>query len=112
MAKFIFSKNYNKQLEHIENYIFESTENIGNVNEFLDQHDKVLLFIEQNPKTAAVHPTTGDQSWPFGNGRYRVFFKCVFNQSELAVYLTDLIDNKELNPNIYPGNSIPTYDEE
>ena len=112
MAKFIFSKNYNKQLEHIENYIFDSTENIESINEFLDQHDKVLLFIEQNPKTAAVHPTTGDQSWPFGNGRYRVFFKCVFNQSDLAVHLTDIIDNKELNQSIYPDNSIPTYDEE
>ena len=66
----------------------------------------------QNPKTAAIHPITGDQSWPVGNGRYRIFFICKFNQSQHDIYLTDIIDNKELNQNIYPNNSIPTYDED
>lgn len=112
MAKFIFSDSYNKNLERIEDYILESAESIDSVSEFLDQHDKVLLFIEQNPTTAAAHPTTGDQSWVFGNGRYRIFFKCVGSGAGLIIYLVHIIDNKELNQNVYPGNKIPTYDEE
>lgn len=111
MAKFVFSDSYNKNLERIENYILEAAESIDAVCEFLDQHDKVLQFIEQNPTTAAAHPTTGDQSWVFADGRYRVFFKCSGSGSDLVIYFIHIIDNKELNKNIYPGNKIPTYDE-
>ena len=56
MAKFIFSNNYNNNLERIEDYILESSESIDGVSDFLDQHDKVLQFIEQNPTTASTHP--------------------------------------------------------
>ena len=109
MAKFIFSNNYNKNLERIEDYILESSESINAVSEFLDQHDKVMQFIEQNPTTAAAHPTTGDQSWIFGDGRYRIFFKCSSRKLDLTIYLIHIIDNKELNKSIYPANKIPTY---
>lgn len=63
MAQFLFSENYDNQLERIEDYILEAADSIDKVSEFLDQHDQVLRFIEQNPTTAAAHPTTGDQSW-------------------------------------------------
>ena len=111
MTKFIFSDSYNRNLERIEDYILESSESINAVSEFLDQHDKVLQFIEQNPTTAAAHPITGDQSWVFGDGRYRIFFKCSGVKSDLIIYLIHIIDNKELNKSIYPANKIPTYDE-
>jgi hypothetical protein len=71
VAKFIFSDNYNQNLERIEDYILETSDSIDVVSIFLDQHDNVLRFIEQNPTTAATHPTTGDQSWLFSDGRYR-----------------------------------------
>ena len=58
MAKFVFSGNYNVNLERIEDFILKSTESIDSVSDFLDQHDKVLQFIEQNPTTASAHPTT------------------------------------------------------
>lgn len=112
MAKFIFSGNYNVNLERIEDFILKSTESIDSVSDFLDQHDKVLQFIEQNPTTASAHPTTGDQSWVFGDGRYRIFFKCAGIGSVLTIYLIHIIDNKELNKSVYPGNKIPTYDED
>jgi hypothetical protein len=111
MARFIFTDNYNSALERIEEHIFLTTDQLEQVGKFLNEHDKALKFIEQNPKTPAVHPVTGDQSWVFGEGRYRLFFKCVFKGNELIVYLTHLIDNKELNTDIYPANKIPTYDE-
>ena len=112
MAQFIFSENYNNQLERIEDYILETTDSIDKVSEFLDQHDQVLRFIEQSPTTAAVHPTTGDQSWVFGEGRYRVFFRCVDLKNNLMIYLVHIIDNKELNNKVYPENKIPTYNED
>lgn len=31
---------------------------------------------------------------------------------DLIIYLVHIIDNKELNKSVYPGNKIPTYDEE
>ncbi len=112
MARFIFTENYNAALERIEDHIFSSTDSIETIEKFLEEHDRVLTFISQNPKTPAVHPVTGDQSWNFGDGRYRLFFKCIKKGSELFVYLTHLIDNKEANTDVYPTNKIPTYDEE
>ncbi len=112
MTKFIFTTNYNHNLERIEDYILTASDNINAVGEFLDEHDKAFQFIEQNPHTASPHPTTGDQSWLFGNGRYRLFFKCVQSAEFMTVYLIHIIDNKELNKNVYPKNSFPTYDED
>ena len=112
VAKFIFSDNYNTNLERIEDYILESSESIDRVSEFLDEHDKILRFIEQNPTTASAHPTTGDQSWVFGEGRYRIFFKCADSTAGMVINLIHIIDNKELNQSVYPGNKIPTYDED
>ncbi len=112
MAKFVLSDNYNKNLERIEDYILESSESIDSVSYFLDQHDKVLQFIEQNPTTASPHPITGDQTWVFDEGRYRIFFKCNGSGATLIINLLHIIDNKELNQSIYPGNKIPTYDED
>ncbi len=112
MAQFVFSENYNIQLERIEDYILQVAESIDKVSEFLDQHDQVLRFIEQNPTTAAAHPTTGDQSWIFCEGRYRIFYKCIDSKNSLIIYLIHIIDNIELNKNIYPENKFPTYDED
>ena len=112
MARFVFTKNYNSALERIEDFIFASTSSFEQVSQFLDDHDRVLAFLEQNPKTSAIHPVTGDQSWVFNDGRYRLFFRAVELNSELMIYLLHLIDNREANIDVYPGNKIPTYDEE
>jgi hypothetical protein len=92
VAKFYFTKNYSKELERIEDFILESTENIEQVEKFLDEHDQTLEFISQNPKTPAIHPTTGDDT--------------------TQVFLLHIIDNREANLKIYPGNNLPTYYEE
>lgn len=112
MAKFYFTKNYSKELERIEDFILESTENIEQVEKFLDEHDQTLEFISQNPKTPAIHPTTGDQSWVFSDGRYRLFFKVTHEDDTTQVFLLHIIDNREANLKIYPGNNLPTYYEE
>ena len=112
MTKFFFSENYNKRMEEIEDFIFQSTGSIEQVSLFLDEHDRILKFIEYNPKTLAVHPVTGDQSWVFGDGRYRLFCRVVQHAGDINVYLTHVIDNRRLNMNVYPANSIPTYEED
>ena len=111
MARFVFTDNYNAALERIEDHILATTSSIEQVENFFNEHDYVLEFISQNPKTPAAHPVTGDQSWNFSDGRYRLFFKCVGESSELIVYLTHLIDNREVNIGVYPANKMPTYDE-
>lgn len=108
--KIILTDAYDKALRDIEDYIFGHTSDIGSLQSFWQTHDESLHFIWENPQTAAIHPATGDQSWPFGNGRYRVFFKHVPTQK--IIYMIHIIDNKQANLEIYPGNSLPTYDEE
>ena len=63
------------------------------LNEFLEEHDRVLEFIKNNPLTPTVHISTGDQSWPFGDGRYRLFFKLY----EQNILLLDVIYNRMCN---------------
>ena len=107
-----FTDQYEKQLQKIENFILESTESLDQVSSFLDEHDKVLNFLLENPETAAVHPSTGDQSWPFADGRYRVFFKGQSREAFVDLYMIVIIDNRQANFKIYPGNSLRTYYEE
>lgn len=111
MAKFVFSPQYESALREIEDFIFESTQDLAFVEHFLDEHDRVLAFIEHNPDTPAVHPKTGDQSWPFDDGRYRIFFR-VFKGETLTVYLADVIDNKRANLGLFPEHEMPTYHED
>ncbi|MBI4405165.1 MAG: hypothetical protein HY537_13470 [Deltaproteobacteria bacterium] len=112
MARFVLTDNYNAALERIEDHILLTTGSLEHVEKFLAEHDRALTFIGQNPNTAAVHPVTGDQSWIFGDGRYRLFFKCVTRSGEPIVFLIHLIDNREANLDVYPANKIPTYEEE
>lgn len=107
--KIIFTKVYEQQLSEIENFIFISSEgNISFVEKFLDDHEDALLFLKQNPTTPAPHPHTGDQSWPFSDGRYRLFFKITAGR----IYLLDLIDNRMVNLKVYPNNKMPTFNED
>ena len=112
MAKFYFSKSYEKSLSVIEDFIFDSTQSIDLIESFLNEHDETLNFIAQNPSTPAVQPTTGEQSWIFGDGRYRLFFKVINNQDDIKIYFTHIIDNRQANLKIYPSNSLATYYEE
>lgn len=112
VAKVIFTESFNRALEQIEDYIFESTGELEHVSRFLDEMDRVVLFISHNPNTPAPHPVTGDQSWVMGDGRYRLFFKVVANTGEIAIFATHIIDNKQVNLEIYPNNTLPTYEEE
>ena len=112
MVKFVFTKNYEDVLARIEDYVFLTSDSTDAVESFLNEHDDALSFIGENPNTPAIHPVSGDQSWNFSNGRYRLFFRCIDSFGETRVYLLHLIDNKEANLDIYPGNKIPTYDED
>lgn len=112
MVKFIFTKNYEIALARIEDYIFAATGSLDAVGSFLDEHDKALKFVGDSPKTPAIHPVTGDQSWNFAGGRYRLFFRYVEHKGKISVFLLHLIDNKEVNLDVYPNNKIPTYEED
>jgi len=79
---------------------------------FLNAHDETLVFISNNTKTPGVHPITGDQSWVFGDGRYRLFFVIIDEKNSSQIYLTHIIDNRQANLKIYPNNLISTYYEE
>lgn len=109
MAQLKVTKKYLKTLSEIEDFIFEQTSDIQELKKFHEEHDRVKEFIKQNPHTPAPHPNTGDQSWPFSNGRYRLFFKLV-EREEKYIYLLDVIDNRMINKAIYPNNSMPTYE--
>jgi plasmid stabilization system protein ParE len=109
--KFYLSENYQRALSEIEDFVFESSDNtVSAVENFIDAHDKALEFVAQNPNTPAVHPQTGDQSWIFGDGRYRIFFQVVSQGKETIIYFTHIIDNRRANLDFYPGNSLPTYE--
>lgn len=108
--KFFLSENYLQALGEIEDFVFESSESISAVEKFLEAHDSALKFVAQNPNTPAIHPQTGEQSWIFGDGRYRIFFKVVTQVNETRIYLIHLIDNRQANLDIYPNNSLPTYE--
>jgi len=107
--RIILSDTYLKRLGEIEDFIWESSgRNVLAVETFLVAHDHTMEFLKDNPKTPSPHPQTGDQSWPFGDGRYRLFFK--FNSKDIE--LLDLIDNRMSNLEIYPNNVLPTYNED
>jgi hypothetical protein len=107
--KTILTATYLKRLGEVEDFIFESSgKNISEVERFLEEHERVLEFIRDNPTTPAIHPQTGDQSWPFSDGRYRLFFKATASE----VNLLDLIDNRMANIKVYTNNSLPTYFED
>jgi hypothetical protein len=109
MTNMKVTKRYLETLTEIEDFIFEQTKSVEEVENFHGEHDRVKEFIRQNPCTPAPHPNTADQSWPFANGRYRLFFKVV-KSDEHTIYLLDVIDNRMLNKSVYPNNSIPTYE--
>ncbi len=102
-----FQKNNLKALTEIEDFVFESSDNsVIAVEKFLDAHDGAMDFVAQNSNTAAIHPQTGDQSWIFGDGRYRIFLKVVTQNTGMIIYLTHIIDNRKANLDIYPSNSL------
>jgi hypothetical protein len=109
--KIIFTPTYEESLSGIEDFIYRSSQDQDALEAFADEHDRVLTFISENPTTPAVHPATGDQSWPFGEGRYRLFFKYLSRGKEKLIYLIHLIDNRQANIAIYPGNKMPNFDE-
>lgn len=113
MAKILFTDVYEKRLSGIEEFIFETTGSFEVLGKFLDEHDRALAFISNNPGTPAPHSATGDQSWAFGDGRYRLFFKAVSDKNQnITIYLTHIIDNRQANRDVYPNNSMPTFHED
>lgn len=112
-TKIIFTEAYEDALGKIEDFIFYSSQQeIAVLEWFWDEQDHALQFIVENPQIPAVHPATGDQSWPFADGRYRIFFKYITHAESNAVYLTHIIDNRQANLKVYSGNKMPTYDED
>lgn len=89
-VKIILSDAYQRRLGEIEDFIWESSgKSMLALEVFLLSHDNILEFLKQNPTTPAHHPQTGDQSWPFADGRCPLFFK--FNGKDIK--LLDLVDN-------------------
>lgn len=113
MTRILFTEAYSASLEAIEDFIYESARDVAAVAKFVDEHDRALQFISNNPTTPAVHPATGDLSWPFGDGRYRLFFEVIGAGTKNAtIYMTHIIDNRRANLQVYPGNTLPTYQDE
>ena len=113
MAKIFLTAAYEKRLCEIEDFIFESTGALEAVGRFLDEHDRILAFLANNPETPGAHPEASDRSWVFGDGRYRLFFQSVIDpEYGFKVYLTHIIDNRQLNQGVYSGNTMPTFDED
>ena len=110
-TKIVFTEPYENALFCIEDFLYSSSEDKQIVDLFWTDHDQVLKFISENPTTPAVHPATGDQTWPFADGRYRLFFKVIRDTKDSTIYLTHIIDNRQANLSIYPGNKMPTFDE-
>ena len=109
----VFTPAYEEAVSAIEDFLFESARELAVLEWFWDQHDRTLRFIRENPATPAAHPATGDQSWPFGDGHFRLFFKLVEGADDYkTLYLTHIIDNRQANTKVYPGNKLPTYEEE
>lgn len=109
LFKIILTRSYEKRLSEIEDFIFESSgQNLLKVENFIIDHDTVLKFIQKNPHTPPTHILTGDQTWPFSNGQFRIFFKITGD----CIFLLDIIDNRRLNSKIYPGNKIETFESE
>jgi hypothetical protein len=110
-TRIVFTEPYDNALCCIEDFLFSTSQDLQVVDAFWADHDQVLNFICENPTTPAVHPTTGDQSWPFADGRYRLFFKVIKDTKESIIYFTHIIDNRQANLSVYPGNKMPTFDE-
>jgi hypothetical protein len=108
LFRIVATNDYESRLREIEDFILESTDSIECVRHFLTAHTAALSFLQNNPLTPALHPVTGDRTWPFGDGRYRIFF----NVAGKDLLLLDIIDNRMANLDVYPNNSMPTYDED
>jgi hypothetical protein len=108
--KIVLTEAYERALEQDEDFIFAGSHDVELVERFLKDHDAGLRFLLDNPETPAVHPVTGDQSWVFGEGRYRVFFRVVLSGHSGAIYMVHIVDNRAANLEVYPGNSLPTYE--
>lgn len=79
--KIILTNSYQKRLGEIEDYIWDSSgKSLVSIEAFLSAHDLALEFLKKNPSTPPLHPQTGDRSWPFGEGRYRLFFQIQFKR--------------------------------
>lgn len=113
MAKVIFTDSFSRELARVEDHIFESTGDVALVERFLEEFDRVLAFLSNNPSTPSPHPITGDQSWVMADGRYRLFFRMVRGpDGETTLFMVHIIDNKQANLDVYPGNQLPTYEED
>lgn len=113
MARIFFTAAYESRLSEIEDFIFASTQSLGALAQFHNEHDQALSVLAANPNAGAIHPKTGDQSWVFADGRYRVFYKPIdVSKQETTLLLIHIIDNRQANLDIYPNNSMPTFDED
>lgn len=105
----VATKAYLDRLTEIEDFIYlSSPHKIIAVEKFLEAHVEVLEFIRNNPDTAPIHQFTQDQSWPFIDGIYRIFFKRI----ETTIYLIDLKDNRAKNIEFYPSHKLISFDED
>ena len=100
------SAQFEKSLSQIEDFIFSQRQRVEDVERFLDQIEHVTEFVRNNPKTPALDPKTGDRSWPFGEGDYRLYFANQETNDEVIVLLSDVDASKAANLDRYPEHEI------
>lgn len=106
LISFKATDGFEKELRRIEDFIFNVRGEITDVEKFLDELQAITIFIRSNPNTPSIDPKTGDHSWPFGDGKYRIFYTVLDD----TVFLTDIIANKAANLDRYPEHKIDDED--
>jgi len=65
MSQLKATKKYLERLTEIEDFIFEQTKSIEELEKFHEEHDRVKEFIKQNPNTPAPIPILEISPGPF-----------------------------------------------
>ena len=93
-------------LNLIENFIFNTRKELSDLDKFLDQLSTVIEFIRNNPTTPNAEEKTGDRTWPFGEGKFRIFYLVSNTTDGIEVLLTDIDANKAANLDRFPDHKI------
>ena len=90
--------------------IFNQREEISDLEKFLNQFSSVIEFIRLNPFTPSTDHKTGDRTWPFNDGKYRLFYSVIERKEHIEVLLTDIDANQAANLDRFPEHQISDED--
>ncbi len=110
--KIVKTRQFDEDQIHIEDHIYNSTDDVKFVDRFLVELDNAVNWIQSNVATPK-EDHVGDRSWPFyrdGKGELRYRLKYLFVDSKpQTVFLKRIIDNREQNLDIYPVHKLDSY---